>query len=89
MDLAPLALIGILALWAVLGFLAWTAVTVIRRGRHPLVVLPFCLAAGIGAGALVPALGRKDGLGLGLSLLTALVGGVLAAVLAARVSRFG
>jgi hypothetical protein len=89
MDLAPLALIGILTLWAALGFLAWTAATVIRRARHPLAALPLCLAAGMGAGALVPALGRKDGLGLGLSLLTALAGAVLAAVIAARVSRFG
>jgi hypothetical protein len=89
MDLAPFALVGILALWAGLGFLAWTAVTVIRRGRHPLALLPLCLAAGMGGGALVPALGRKDALGLGLSLLTALVGGVLAAVIAARVSRLG
>jgi hypothetical protein len=79
MDLAPLALIGILALWGLLGFLAWTAATVLSRRPHTLIALPLCVIAGIAGGALVPALGRKDGLGLGLSLLVALVGAVLTA----------
>lgn len=89
MDLAPLAVIGILALWGLLGFFAWTAATMVSRGHHMLAALPLCVIVGVGGGALVPALGRKDGLGLVLSLLMALLGGVLAAVLFLRLSRVG
>lgn len=89
MDLAPLALIGILALWGLLGFFAWTAATVVTRSHRALLALPLCVIAGVGGGALVPALGRKDGLGLGLSLLMAVLGGALAAALFLRLSRVG
>jgi hypothetical protein len=87
MDLAPLALVGILALWGLLGFLAWTAATVLSRRRDTLIALPLCVIAGIAGGALVPALGRKDGLGLALSLLVAFAGGALAAALFPRLSK--
>jgi len=78
-----------LALWGLLGFLAWTAATVLSRRPHTLMALPLCVIAGVGGGALVPALGRKDGLGLALSLLIALLAGSLAAVLFLRLSRVG
>ncbi|MGB6837209.1 MAG: hypothetical protein WBF66_05855 [Dehalococcoidia bacterium] len=87
MDLAPLGVLGMLALWGLLGFFAWTAATVISRRPDMLMALPLCVIAGVGGGALVPALGRKDGLGLGLSLLAALLGGALAAILFLRLSR--
>ena len=80
MDLALLGVLGMLALWGLLGLFAWTAATVVSRKPHTLMALPLCVIAGIGGGALVPALGRKDGLGLGLSLLMALISGLLAAV---------
>jgi hypothetical protein len=89
MDLAPLALIGILALWGLLGFFAWTAATVVSRRPNILMALPLCVIAGVAGGALVPALGRKDGLGLALSLLTALAVGALVAALFLRLSRAG
>ena len=84
MDLAPLAVVGILALWGLLGFFAWTAATVLSRRHHTLMALPLCVIAAIVGGALVPALGRKDGLGLGISLLMALAGGALAAAVSLR-----
>ena len=89
MDLALLGVLGMLALWGLLGFFAWAAATVVGRGRHTLAALPLCVIVGVGGGALVPALGRKDGLGLGLSLLAALLGGALAAILLLRLSRVG
>lgn len=89
MDLALLGVLGMLALWGLLGFFAWTAATVFVRRRHILAALPLCVIAGVGSAALVPALGRKDGLGLGLSLLMALVGAALAAILFLRLSRVG
>jgi len=87
MDLALLGVLGMLALWGLLGFFAWTAATVLSRRRQMLMALPLCAIAGVAGGALVPALGRKDGLGLGLSLLAALLGGALAAILFLRLSR--
>jgi hypothetical protein len=89
MELAPLAVVGILALWGLPGVFAWTAATVVSRGHHTLIALPLCVIAGMGGGALVPALGRKDGLGLGLSLLMALLAGIVAAALFLRLSRVG
>ncbi len=80
-----LALLGVLALWGAVALLPWWAALAASRGRAPLVALPLALAAGIGAGALVPALGGKDAFGFGISLLAALAAG--AAVSAANACR--
>lgn len=71
-----LGLLGILALWGALGLVPWSVALIAGRGRGALVALPFALAAGIGGGAFVPALVADDGLGFGVSLLTALAAGV-------------
>ena len=72
-----LGLLGVLAIWGALGLTPWCAVLIAGRGRGALVALPLALAAGVGGGALVPALGGKDGLGFGISLLTAMAAGAM------------
>ena len=72
-----LGLLGVLALWGTLGLVPWSVALIATRGRGALVTLPIAFAAGVGGGALVPALGAKDLLGLGISLGTAVVGGAI------------
>ncbi len=85
LDVIFLALLFIM--WAILGFLPWLALAVLRRGRGVLVALPLAVAGGAGGGVLVPAAGAKDEAGLLLSLGTALVGGLALALLGLRLSR--
>lgn len=85
LDVIFLALLFIM--WAILGFLPWLAVAVLRRGRGVLIALPLAVAGGAGGGVLVPAAGAKDEAGLFLSLGTALVGGLALALLGLRLSR--
>ena len=68
-------LLGVLSMWGTLGATPWFAALIASRGRTPLLGLPLAIAMGVGAGALVPALGAKDFLGFWLSLSTAVVGG--------------
>ena len=79
LDIIFLALLFIV--WAVLGFIPWLAIAVLRRGRGVLIALPLAVAGGAGGGVLVPAAGAKDETGLFLSLGTALVGGLALALL--------
>lgn len=72
-----LALLGILALWGALGLVPWCLALIVGRGRGALTALPLALGAGVAGGALTPALGGKDALGFGISLLAALAAGSL------------
>jgi len=85
LDIIFLALLFIM--WAILGFIPWLVVAVLRRGRGVLIALPLAIAGGAGGGVLVPAAGAKDETGLFLSLGTALVGGLALALLGLRLSR--
>ena len=85
LDIVFLALLFIM--WAILGFIPWLALAVLRRGRGVLIALPLAVAGGAGGGVLVPAAGAKDETGLFLSLGTALVGGLALALLGLRLSR--
>lgn len=80
----PLALLGVLALWGVLGLVPWWVALVVSRGRSALIGLPLAFAAGVVGGALVPALGGKDALGFGISLLTAFAAGAVVSTLLMR-----
>ena len=79
-----LGLIGVLALWGAIGLVPWLAVVIATRGRTPLIGLPLAIAAGIGGGALVPALGAKDVLGVWISLAAAFVAGGAVSIGSAR-----
>ena len=70
-----LGLLGVLALWGALGLVPWCAALIAGRGRGALIALPFALAAGVAGGALTPALGGKDALGFGISVLAAVAAG--------------
>lgn len=84
MPWEAVALLGVLALWGVIGLVPWCAALIAGRGRGALVGLPLAFAAGMAGGALVPALGGKDALGFGISLLAALAAGTVASLLVAR-----
>jgi hypothetical protein len=87
MNLEFLALVLMLVLWAALGMVSWAAGAVIRRGRGVLPALPLSAIGGLAGGLLVPALGRRDGVGLLVSLLAALLGGLFFVALGFRVAR--
>lgn len=70
-----LGLLVLLVLWGVLGLAPWCGALIIGRGRGALVALPLAFLAGVGGGALVPALAAKDMLGFGVSLLAAVTAG--------------
>lgn len=86
-DLDIIFLALLFTMWAILGFIPWLALAVLRRGRGVLIALPLAVAGGAGGGVLVPAAGAKDETGLFLSLGTALVGGLALALLGLRLSR--
>ena len=82
-----LGLLGVLALWAAFGLLPWCAALIAGRGRGGLVAMPFAVVAGIAGGALVPALGAKDGLGVAISLLSATLAGAIVSTAVLRRAR--
>ena len=85
MDYWPvLALLGILALWGAVALVPWYVALIARRGRGAFVALPIAIGAGIGAGALTPALGGKDAYGFAISLLAALTASAATMVVLAR-----
>jgi hypothetical protein len=73
-DVLALSILGLF--WAVLGVLPWLVIALRRRGSGVLALLPLAAAGGIGGGVLAPALGFRDVLGLLLSLLFAVGGGL-------------
>ncbi|MEX1253309.1 MAG: hypothetical protein WEE64_03100 [Dehalococcoidia bacterium] len=72
-----LGLLGVLVLWGALGLVPWCVALFAGRGRGALVAMPLAFAAGIAAGALVPALGAKDATGFAVSLGAAMAGGAV------------
>lgn len=59
--------------WSFLALLSWIALSVPRRARGALWAAPFAWLAGIGGGALVPLAGLDNQLGIGVSMISALV----------------
>ena len=64
-----------LAAWGVLGALGWIALSLRRRAVGAIFALPCALLGGMGGGAATPLLGLDDGVGIGVSMVTALAGG--------------
>lgn len=84
MPWETLALLGVLALWGLLGASSWfIALVAAGPARVGLLALALTFAAGMGGGALVPALGGKDAFGFGISLAAALVTGAAASLIVA------
>jgi hypothetical protein len=79
-----LGLLGVLTLWGACGLVSWCAALIAARGRGALLAMPVAFAAGAGAGALTPALGGKDALGFGISLLAAMAAGAVVSVVVVR-----
>lgn len=80
--MALLGLLGILAFWGALGLVPGCAALAATRGRASLLALPASVLAGMAGGVLTPALGGKDALGFGISLLAALAAGAVASTVA-------
>jgi hypothetical protein len=88
MNFELLALASMLVLWAVLGAVSWLPGAAACRGRGTLPSLPLAGLGGLAGGLLVPALGRRDGIGLMVSVLAALVGGLVFAAAGFRLGRW-
>ena len=53
--------------------LSWIALSLPRRARGALWAAPFALLGGIGGGALVPLAGLDNQLGIGVSMISAVI----------------
>ena len=62
--------------WGTLGALGWIWLGVRRRAAGAIFALPAALLGAMGGGAAAPLLGLDDGLGIGVSMITALAGGL-------------
>ena len=71
--------------WALLGGLVWLVWSIRRQAVGAIWAFPFGLIGGLGGGVLLPVLGLDDGLGLGLSMIGAVVGAGLLTGAAYRV----
>ncbi len=79
-----LALLGVLALWGLIGLSPWCVALFAKRGRNALATLPLAFAAAVAGGTLVPALGGKGALAFSFSLLAALAAGTVTSTFVAR-----
>jgi hypothetical protein len=73
-----------LLIWGVIGSIPWAIAAIRMRGRGALPLLPIVITSAILAGIIVPLAGAKDVTGFWLSLLTALIGAVIASVAGAE-----
>ena len=73
------------ASWSLLALLSWIALSVPRRARGALWAAPFAWLGGIGGGALVPLAGLDNELGIGVSMISALLCSALASWLSFKV----
>ena len=61
------------AAWSFLAMLSWIALSLPRRARGAIWAAPFAWIGAIGGGALVPLAGLDNQLGIGVSMIAALV----------------
>ncbi len=73
------------AAWSLVSVVSWIACSLPRRARGALWAAPFAELGGIGGGVLPPLAGLDDGLGLGVSMATALAGSATTCWLSYRV----
>lgn len=74
-----------LATWTLLGGLVWLGWSLRRRAVGAIWALPFALLGGAAGGVLVPLLGLDNGVGVGVSMIAAPLGGALITAAAYRV----
>ena len=73
------------AAWSFLAMLSWIALSLPRRARGALWAAPVAWLGGVGGGALVPLAGLDNQLGIGISMIAALVCSALACWLSFQV----
>ncbi len=71
--------------WTLEGGLVWLAWSIRRRAYGAIWALPFGLLGGAGGGVMVPVVGLDNGVGVGVSMIVAPLGGVLLTGIAYRV----
>lgn len=85
MLVSVILLILFAATWSLLSMLSWIALSLPRRARGALWAAPFALLGGIGGGALVPLAGLDNQLGIGVSMISAVICSGVAAWLSFQV----
>lgn len=73
-----------LLIWAVIGVIPWALAAIQMRGRGALPLLPIVILSAILAGIIVPLTGAKGVTGFWISLVTALIGAIIASVAGTR-----
>lgn len=84
MLFSVIVLIILVGCWTLLSTLSWIALSLPRRAHGALWAAPCAELGGVGAATLVPLAGLDNELGLGLSMLAALIGSALLCWLAYR-----
>jgi hypothetical protein len=87
MSFPALALAVLVLLWASLGGLTWLLAAAWREGQRVLFSLPLAVGGAIVGGLLVPALERKDGVGVVISLGAAALAGLVLTIVGLRIWR--
>ncbi|MCH8815310.1 MAG: hypothetical protein IH957_09490 [Chloroflexi bacterium] len=80
-------IIVFLLVWSIIGLIPWTVAAIASRGRGSLLLLPIVILTAIVAGTVVPITGAKGLTGFWISLITALIGAIIAATAGAALVR--
>ena len=88
MNFDVVALIVLCLIWAAFGAIPWLVVSIRRRGRGTLALLPLALIGGVGGAVLVPALGARNLPAVLGSLVAAMVGGLALTLAPQYIARF-
>ena len=70
-------LILFVATWLLISMLSWIVLSLPRRARGSLWAAPFAAAGGVVGAVLVPLAGLTDEVGVGVSMIAALLGSAL------------
>jgi len=76
-----------LLIWSIVGLVPWTVSAIAARGRGSLLLLPIVILSAIAAGFVVPLTGARGLTGFWISLITALIGAIIAAAAGAALVR--
>ena len=73
-----IVLILFAASWLAISALSWIILSLRRRARGSLWAAPWSAAGGVGGALLVPLIGITNEVGIGVSMIAALIGSALA-----------
>ena len=76
-----------LLIWSIVGIGPWTVSAIASKGRGSLLLLPIVVLSAIAAGFIVPLTGARGLTGFWISLITALIGAIIASIAGAALVR--